>query len=205
MTFIVVSGLWSKAMITIYLCGVSVFLATIIGIPLGIWAAESPRAGRVILGLMDTLQTLPSFVYLIPVIMLFRVGDFSAMIAVVLYALAPAVRYAAHGLREVPTQLIEAGLVAGCTKRQLLWRIKLPLATPQLLLGLNQTIMLALSMLVITALVGTRDLGQEVYIALTKANAGQGVVAGLCVAFIAIISDRIVNALAEDRRNRLGL
>jgi glycine betaine/proline transport system permease protein len=205
MTFIAASGLWSKAMITIYLCGVSVFLATIIGIPLGIWAAESPRAGRVILGLMDTLQTLPSFVYLIPVIMLFRVGDFSAMIAVVLYALAPAVRYAAHGLREVPTQLIEAGLVAGCTKRQLLWRIKLPLATPQLLLGLNQTIMLALSMLVITALVGTRDLGQEVYIALTKANAGQGVVAGLCVAFIAIISDRIVNALAEDRRNRLGL
>ena len=205
MGFIAASGLWAKAMVTIYLCGVSGLLATVIGIPLGVWAAESPRAGRVILCLMDTLQTLPSFVYLIPVVMLFRVGDFSAMIAVTLYALAPAVRYAAHGVREVPPELIKAGLVSGCTKRQLLWRIKLPLATPQLLLGLNQTIMLALSMLVITALVGTRDLGQEVYIALTKANAGQGIVAGLSVAFIAIVADRVVNALAEGQRKRLGL
>ncbi|WP_306143947.1 proline/glycine betaine ABC transporter permease [Roseibium sp. MMSF_3412] len=205
MTFIAASGLWPKAMVTIYLCGVSVLIATLIGIPLGIWAAESPRAGRIILGVMDTLQTLPSFVYLIPVVMLFRVGDFSAMIAVILYALAPAVRYAAHGLKEVPPPLIEAGLMSGCTKRQLLWRIKLPLATPHLFLGLNQTIMLALSMLVITALVGTRDLGQEVYIALTKANAGQGIVAGLSVAFIAIITDRIINALAAGQRERLGV
>ncbi|MCB2011076.1 MAG: ABC transporter permease subunit, partial [Geminicoccaceae bacterium] len=143
--------------------------------------------------------------YLIPVVMLFRVGDFSAMIAVVLYALAPAVRYAAHGIRSVSPQLIEAGLVSGCTRSQLLWRIKMPLAVPHLLLGLNQTIMLALSMLVITALVGTRDLGQEVYIALTKANAGQGVVAGLAVAFIAITADRIVSALAASSRRRLGL
>ncbi|MDU8944244.1 ABC transporter permease [Ovoidimarina sediminis] len=203
--FIAASGLWGKAVVTIYLCGVSVVIATLIGIPLGIWAAESPKAGCVILGVMDTLQTLPSFVYLIPVVMLFRVGDFSAMIAVILYALAPAVRYAAHGIGGVPEQLLEAGRMAGCTRRQLLWRIKMPLATPQLLLGLNQTIMLALSMLVITALVGTRDLGQEVYIALTKANAGQGIVAGLSVAFIAIIADRIVNALADGQRKRLGL
>lgn len=205
MGFIAASGLWGKAMVTLYLCGVSVFLAILIGTPLGIWAAQKPTAGRVILGLMDTLQTLPSFVYLIPVVMLFRVGDFSAMIAVVLYALAPAVRYAAHGIREVPPQLLEAGRMAGCTPRQLLWRVKLPLATPQLLLGLNQTIMLALSMLVITALVGTRDLGQEVYIALTKANAGQGIVAGLSVAFIAIIADRIVHALSNNQKRRLGL
>ncbi len=205
MSFIAASGLWAKAMVTIYLCSVSVLIATLIGIPLGIWAAEKPRAGRIILGAMDTLQTLPSFVYLIPVIMVFRVGDFSAMIAVVLYALAPAVRYAAHGLREVPDQLIEAGQMAGCTPKQILRRIKLPLATPHLLLGLNQTTMLALSMLVITALVGTRDLGQEVYIALTKANAGAGIVAGLSVAFIAIMTDRIVTALADKQRKRLGV
>lgn len=205
MYFIAGSGLWAKAMVTLYLCGVSVFIAIIIGTPLGIWAAQKRGAGRVILGLMDTLQTLPSFVYLIPVVMLFRVGDFSAMIAIVLYALAPAVRYAAHGIGEVPGQLLEAGKMAGCTPSQLLWRIKLPLAAPQLLLGLNQTIMLALSMLVITALVGTRDLGQEVYIALTKANAGKGVVAGLSVAFIATIADRIVHALADKQRQRLGL
>ncbi|MGV6849056.1 MAG: ABC transporter permease [Marinibacterium sp.] len=205
MAFIAASGLWGKAMVSVYLCGVSVFIAVLIGTPLGIWAAQKPGAGRVILGFMDTLQTLPSFVYLIPVVMLFRVGDFSAMIAVVLYALAPAVRYAAHGVREVPAHLIEAGRMAGCTPFQLLWRVKLPLATPQLLLGVNQTVMLALSMLVITALVGTRDLGQEVYIALTKANAGQGIVAGLSVAFIAIITDRIVHALSENQKRRLGL
>ncbi|WP_272006167.1 ABC transporter permease [Roseovarius sp. ZX-A-9] len=204
-TFIAATGLWTKAMITIYLCGVSVFIAYAIGVPLGIWAGQNARANRWVGAFIDTLQTLPSFVYLIPVVMLFRVGDFSAMIAVVLYALAPAVRYAAHGIRAIEPQMIEAGLVSGCTRRQLLWRVKLPLAAPSLLLGLNQTIMLALSMLVITALVGTRDLGQEVYIALTKANTGQGIVAGLSVAFIAIIADRIVSAMARHSKERLGL
>ncbi|OUS36514.1 ABC transporter permease [Rhodobacterales bacterium 56_14_T64] len=203
--FIAASGLWDKAMVTVYLCGVSVLVASAIGIPMGILAAQNDRANRVINSLIDTLQTLPSFVYLIPVVMLFRVGDFSAMIAVVLYALAPAVRYAAHGIRNVDPQLIEAGLVSGCTPRQLLWRIKLPMALPELLLGLNQTIMLALSMLVITALVGTRDLGQQVYIALTKADSGLGIVAGLSVAFIAIIADRILSASAKRAKQRLGL
>jgi glycine betaine/proline transport system permease protein len=203
--FIAASGLWAKAMVTVYLVGVSVLIASVIGIPLGVLAAQNDRAGGVIGAFIDTLQTLPSFVYLIPVVMLFRVGDFSAMIAVVLYALAPAVRYAAHGIRSIDPGMIEAGKVSGCTRRQLLWRIKLPLAAPSLLLGLNQTIMLALSMLVITALVGTRDLGQEVYIALTKANTGQGIIAGLGVAFIAIIADRIVTALARKSKERLGL
>ncbi len=204
--FVAASGLWAKAMITVYLVSVSVLIASLIGIPLGIWAGgQSARANSIIGALIDTLQTLPSFVYLIPVVMLFRVGDFSAMIAVVLYALAPAVRYAAHGIRSIDPELIEAGKVSGCTERQLLWRIKLPLAAPSLLLGgLNQTIMLALSMLVITALVGTRDLGQEVYIALTKANTGQGIIAGLAVAFIAIIADRMVNALARSSQEKLG-
>jgi len=119
------------------------------------------------------------------------------MIAVVLYALAPAVRYSAQGIRSINAQLIEAGVVCGCNKWQLLKRIRLPLALPHVLLGINQTIMLALSMLVITALVGTRDLGQEVYIALTKADTGRGIVAGLSVAFIAIIADRIVNSGAR--------
>ncbi|KAJ02876.1 ABC transporter [Sulfitobacter mediterraneus] len=205
MLFIAATGLWNKAMITIYLTSVAVLLASVIGIPLGIWAGQNARANSVIGAIIDTLQTLPSFVYLIPVIMLFRVGDFSALIAIVLYALAPAVRYAAHGIRSIDPELIEAGKVAGCTNWQLLRRIKLPLAAPSLLLGLNQTIMLALSMLVITALVGTRDLGQEVYIALTKANVGKGIVAGLGVAFLAIIADRVVNALARQSRERLGL
>lgn len=202
---IVVSGLWAKAMVTVYLCGASVILATIIGVPLGLLAALNKRAGTIINLFIDTLQTLPSFVYLIPVVMLFRVGDFTALIAIVLYALAPAVRYAAHGVRSINEELIEAGLVSGCTPMQLLRHIRLPMALPEILLGINQTIMLALSMLVITALVGTRDLGQEVYIALTKADIGRGLVAGLAIAFIAIIADRLVNAGARQARIRFGL
>jgi glycine betaine/proline transport system permease protein len=137
--------------------------------------------------------------------MLFRVGDFTAMIAIVAYALAPAIRYTAHGIRQVDPSLVEAGIVSGCTPRQLLRKVKLKLALPEILLGINQTIMLALSMLVITALVGTRELGQEVYIALTKADTGRGIVAGLCVAFIAIIADRLITAGARKARARLGL
>ncbi|MDX1402085.1 MAG: ABC transporter permease subunit [Kiloniellales bacterium] len=203
--FIAVVGLWDKAMVTVYLCGISVILASLIGIPIGILAAERPAFGRVIEVLIDTLQTLPSFVYLMPVVMLFRVGDFAAMIAVVAYALAPAVRYTMHGIRQVDPQLIEAGCVSGCTPLQLLTKIKLRLALPEIMLGINQTIMLALSMLVITALVGTRELGQEVYIALTKADTGRGIVAGLCVAFIAIIADRLITAGAKRAKQRLGL
>ena len=190
---------------TVYLCGVSVIIAVMIGIPIGILAAQNDRAGRVIGGVIDTLQTLPSFVYLIPAVMLLRVGDFTAMIAIILYALAPAVRYSAHGVKSVEPQLIEAGTVAGCTRWQLLYRIRLPLALPEIMLGINQTIMLALSMLVITALVGTRELGQEVYIALTKADTGRGIVAGLSVALIAIIADRLIASGAARARKRLGL
>ncbi|MEZ5668924.1 MAG: ABC transporter permease subunit [Alphaproteobacteria bacterium] len=204
-TFVLVVGLWEKAMITVYLCGASVLVAVAIGVPLGMWAAVSRPVGQVMGVVLDTLQTLPSFVYLIPVVMLFRVGDFTAMIAIVLYALAPAIRYAAHGMRNVSPEIVEAGIAAGCTPRQILTRIRLPLALPEILLGINQTIMLAISMVVITALVGTRDLGQEVYIALTKADTGRGIVAGLCVAFIAMIADRLVSAGARKARLRYGL
>ncbi len=203
--FILVTGQWENAMLTVYLTSVSTLIACAIGIPLGIVAALRPGLWRVVQALIDTLQTLPSFVYLIPVVMLFRVGDFTAMIAVVLYALAPAVRYTAHGLMRVPEPLVEAGVASGCTGWQLLWRIRLPLALPEIMLGLNQTIMLAISMLVITALVGTRDLGQEVYVALAKADIGRGLVAGLCVACIAIVADRLVAAGTARARARLGL
>jgi glycine betaine/proline transport system permease protein len=201
--FVAVTGLWEQAMTTLYLCGVSVVIAMAIGLPLGVLAASSALAGRVIGAVIDTLQTLPSFVYLIPVVMLFRVGDFSAMIAVVLYALVPAVRYTAHGVRGVAPELVEAAVVCGCTRWQILRKVRLPMAVPMILLGVNQTILLALSMLVITALVGTRDLGQEVYIALTKADVGAGIVAGLAIAAIAIIADRLIGAAAQGARARL--
>ncbi|HSS64719.1 MAG TPA: ABC transporter permease subunit, partial [Gammaproteobacteria bacterium] len=203
--FIALTGNWEKSMISIYLCGISVLFAALIGIPIGIWAALNDPAHRVVQNIIDTLQTLPSFVYLIPVVMLFRVGDFSAMIAIVAYAVVPAIRYTDHGIRQVPADLVEASRAMGCSRMQLLRRVQLPIAMPEIMLGINQTIMMALAMLVITALVGTRDLGQEVYIALTKADTGRGVVAGVCVAFIAIIADRLIGAWARKKKRELGL
>jgi glycine betaine/proline transport system permease protein len=202
---IAATGQWEKATITVYLCGISVILAALLGIPIGILAAERARLWSWVRVIIDTLQTLPSFVYLMPAVMLFRVGDFTAMIAVVAYAIAPAIRYTVHGLTRVDPRLIEAGRAMGCTPWQILTKIKLKLALPEIMLGLNQTIMFALSMLVITALVGTRDLGQEVYIALTKADTGRGLVAGLAVAFIAVIADRLISAGAARTKARLGL
>ena len=203
--FIAVVGLWAKAMVTIYLCGLAVIIACAIGIPIGILAARNERLHKVVSAIIDTLQTLPSFVYLMPVVMLFRVGDFAAMLAVVAYAITPAIRYTDHGIRGVSPALIEASKQAGCTRFQMLWKVQVPLALPQIMLGVNQTIMMALSMLVITALVGTRELGQEVYIALTKADTGRGIVAGICVAFIAIVADRLIGAWAARRKRELGI
>jgi glycine betaine/proline transport system permease protein len=203
--FLAFTGYWEQAMVTVYLCGVSVAIAAAIGIPVGIASGLSPRLWRVVQVAIDTLQTLPSFVYLIPVVMLFRVGEFTAMIAIVLYALAPAIRYTALGIREVDPRLVEAATAMGTTPFQRLARVRLPLAMPEVLLGINQTVLLAISMLVITALVGTRDLGQEVYIALTKADVGKGLVAGACIAMIAMIADRMLTLAAFGMRRRLGL
>jgi glycine betaine/proline transport system permease protein len=192
-------------MITVYLCGIASLIAMAIGVPIGIAVANRDRAWTITRAIIDTLQTLPSFVYLMPVVMLFRVGDFTALIAVVAYAVVASIRYTVLGLQSVDPRLIEAGRAMGCTDWQILTRIRLRLALPEILLGLNQTIMFALAMLVITALVGTRDLGQDVYMALTKANPGNGLVAGLAIAFIAIIADRLIHAAAEAQRAKLGL
>ncbi|NBE06479.1 ABC transporter permease [Paragemmobacter ruber] len=202
---IAATGQWEKAMITVYLCGIASLIAMALGLPIAIAVADRDRAWTITRALIDTLQTLPSFVYLMPVVMLFRVGDFTALIAVVAYAIVASIRYTVLGLQGVDPRLIEAGRAMGCTDWQILTRIRLRLALPEILLGLNQTIMFALAMLVITALVGTRDLGQDVYIALTKANPGNGLVAGLAIAFIAIIADRLIHAAAEAQRRKLGL
>jgi glycine betaine/proline transport system permease protein len=203
--FCAVTGLWEKTMATIYLCGISSVIAALIGIPLGALAARSDRADRIITPIIDTLQTMPSFVFVIPTVMLFRVGDVTAMIAIVSFAVVPAIRYTNHGIRQVSPALIEAAKVAGCTRHQMFWRVQLPLALPEIMLGINQTILLALSMLIITAMIGTRDLGQEVFIALAKADSGRGIIAGLTVAFIGIVADRLIGAWTRRARQRLGL
>ena len=203
--FIAVVGMWEKAMVSAYLVGVCVFLASLFGILVGIVAARNDRVHAVVQVIIDTLQTLPAFVYLIPVIMLFGVGDFAAMVAVTLYAIVPAIRYTDHGIRQVSGDLVEASRAMGCTHLQTLKRVQLPLAMPDIMLGINQTLMMGLSMLVITALVGTRDLGQETLIALSKVDPGLGLTAGICVAFIAITSDRLVHAWAQQKRRELGI
>ncbi len=199
-----VTGLWEKTMATVYLVGISAFIACLIGIPIGLWASRSDRVEKIVTPIIDTLQVLPSFCFIIPVVMLFRVGDVTAMIATVAFAVVPAIRYTNHGLRQVPPALMEAAVVSGCTKRQTFFRVQLPLALPEIMLGINQTILMALSMIIICAMIGTRDLGQEVFIALSKADAGRGIVAGLAIAFIGIIADRLFGAWTAKARGKLG-
>jgi glycine betaine/proline transport system permease protein len=203
--FCAVTGLWEKSMATLYLCGVSVAIAALLGIPLGILASRSPRFEAFLTPILDTLQTLPSFCFIIPVVMLFRVGDVTALIATVLFAIVPAIRYTTHGIHQIPESLIEAATVSGCTKRQMFWRVELPLALPEIMLGINQTLLLALSMIIICAMIGTRDLGQEVFISLSKAEPGRGITAGLAIAFIGIVADRLLRALTNRMQTRLGL
>lgn len=202
--FCAVTGLWEKTMATVYLCGISAFIACLIGIPIGLLASRSDRVEKIVNPIIDTLQVMPSFCFIIPVVMLFRVGDVTAMIATVAFAVVPAIRYTNHGIRQVPPALIEAAVVSGCTKRQTFWRVQLPLALPEIMLGVNQTILMALAMIIICAMIGTRDLGQEVFIALSKADSGRGIVAGLAIAFIGIIADRLFSAWSAKARAKLG-
>jgi glycine betaine/proline transport system permease protein len=197
LAFILLSGLWSYLMQSAYLCALAVLLCVLIGCALGVWAAHNDRVSRVLRPINDALQTMPQFVFLIPALMLFKVGDFTALIAVMLYAIVPPIRYVEHGLRTVPPHIVEAARQMGASPRQLLWQVKVPMAMPVMLLGLNQTIMAALAMLTIAALVGTRDLGQQVYVALSKADAGMGLSAGIAIALIATMSDRIIQASAS--------
>ncbi len=203
--FCAVTGLWEKTMATVYLCGIAVIISALIGIPLGLLCARSDRVQAFITPILDTLQTLPSFCFIIPVVMLFRVGDVTALIATVLFAIVPAIRYTDLGLRQISPALIEAATVSGCTPRQMFWRVQLPLALPEIMLGINQTVLLALSMIIICAMIGTRDLGQEVFIALAKANSGRGIVAGFAIAFIGIVTDRLLRAWSDRAERKLGL
>ncbi|TPI20556.1 ABC transporter permease subunit [Mesorhizobium sp. B4-1-1] len=191
---ILVNGLWPQLVQSLYLCTLAVLLCLLVGGALGTWAAHSDRVSRILKPICDALQTMPQFVFLIPALMFFKVGEFTALIAIMLYAIVPPIRYVEHGLRHVRADVVEAVEQMGATPMQTLLQAKLPLALPVVMLGLNQTIMAALSMLAIAALVGTRDLGQAVYVALGKADAGMGLIAGLSIAFLAILADRLIQA-----------
>ncbi|RWN01023.1 MAG: ABC transporter permease subunit [Mesorhizobium sp.] len=200
---ILVNGLWAQLVQSLYLCTLAVLLCLLIGGALGVWAAHSDRVSRILKPICDALQTMPQFVFLIPALMFFKVGEFTALIAIMLYAIVPPIRYVEHGLRHVRADVVEAVEQMGATPMQTLLQAKLPLALPVVMLGLNQTIMAALSMLAIAALVGTRDLGQAVYVALGKADAGMGLIAGLSIAFLAILADRLIQASIHGRATEI--
>lgn len=189
-----VSGMWAALAQSLYLVFLAVVISILVGGSLGAAAAGRPRLAAFLLPVADALQTMPQFVFLIPALMIFGVGEFAALIAIILYSVVPPYRYVEHGLTHVPVAPVEAGVQMGATPRQLLWLVRAPLARHSLRLGLNQTIMAALSMLVIAALVGTRDLGQQIYVALGKADAGMGLVAGGIIACIGLVSDRLIRS-----------
>jgi len=203
--FLLLAGFWTPLMLTIYLVTGCTVLCILIGVPLGVWSAHNAAAARVIMAVCDTLQTFPSFIYLIPVIMLFQTSDLSNVIAMLFYATVPAVRFTYLGLIRVPAATIEAAIASGTKPRQRLWKVEMPIAFPEILLGINQTIMMALAMVAITALIGSRDLGQEIYKALPGADTGRGLLAGLGIAFIGITADRLIGAWARQRKKALGM
>ena len=193
---ITIFGHWADALYSLYLCAAAVFICLIIGCPLGILAAKSSRASRIMRPINDTLQSIPLCIFLIPAVALFQISEFSALVAIVLYAIVPIIRYTEHGLRSIPTQLIEASVAQGCNFWQRLIYIELPVARPGILLGLNQTVLFSLAMLIIAALVGARGLAEQVNIGLRSGDTGLGLTAGLSMAFIAIMADRILRAWA---------
>jgi glycine betaine/proline transport system permease protein len=189
-------GLWEQSMQTLALMGISVLFSLLIGIPLGIVAASSDRFDRVLRPLLDAMQTMPAFVYLIPLLLFFGIGRVPAVISTMIYAIPPAIRLTNLGIRQVNPPAVEAARAFGSTKRQLLFKVQLPLALPSIMAGVNQTIMMALSMVVIAALIGAGGLGREVIVALDKLEVGQGLEAGLAIVFLAIILDRLSDALS---------
>lgn len=193
-TFPLVMGLWKQTMITVYMIGSAAVICIVVGFPIGLLAARNERLSRYIILMCDFFQTFPSFIYLIPVIMLFKVSDISAIIAVLAFALVPMIRYTNLGFRNVPFNIREAAIQQGATPWQRLRKVELPLAAPEIMLGINQVIFMALFMVAITALIGTQDLGSEINRARTGNKTGRALVAGLCIAFLGMIADRIIKA-----------
>ena len=205
LSFIIVSGMWPEAMISVYLCGIAVVFCFVVGTSFGVLAAHNAIVSAILRPINDTLQTIPLFVILIPFVMLFKIGDFTALLAIIIYAIVPSIRYAEHGIRNLPNEVIEASKMMGATNIQILFLVKMPLAMPVIMLGLNQTIMYGIAMLVIAALIGTNGLEQIVFIGLTDGNMGKGFVAGISMAIIAMIVDRITKTISEKRSEALGL
>ncbi len=197
-------GLWSLTMVTLSMVAASVVVCLVLGLPLGILAARSDTFRAVLRPLLDVMQTTPAFVYLVPVVMLFSIGTVAGVIATIIFALPPLIRLTDLGIRQVPADVIEAAEAFGSTEREILVKVRLPLALPTIMAGINQTIMLALSMVVIAALIGAGGLGRPVVEGLNALRIGQAGIGGLAIVLVAIVLDRVTQALGDARRAKGG-
>ncbi|MFC8599667.1 ABC transporter permease [Isoptericola sp. NPDC057191] len=188
---------WDNAMDSLALVLLASVVALLIGIPLGIWSARNEHVSRVVRPILDFMQTMPAFVYLIPTVVIFLTGPVPGIIATIVFALAPGVRFTELGIRQVDSEVVEAGRAFGSTDRRILRQIQIPLAMPTIMAGVNQVIMLALSMVVISGMVGAGGLGGDVVGALSSVDIALGFEAGLAVVFLAIYLDRVTSALAD--------
>ncbi|CAI0928262.1 proline/glycine betaine ABC transporter permease [Serratia ficaria] len=188
------AGMWDKLMQTLALVLVATLLAVIIGIPLGVLAARNDRVRAVMMPLMDVMQTMPSFVYLIPVLMLFGLGKVPAILATVIYATPPLIRLTDLGIRQVDKEVMESVTAFGANRWQKLFGVQLPLALPSIMAGINQTTMMSLSMVVVASMIGARGLGEDVLVGIQTLNVGLGLEAGLAIVILAVVIDRITQA-----------
>jgi glycine betaine/proline transport system permease protein len=199
MTIIGLLGLWEETMTTLAMVLSSVIFCALVGIPLGIWAGRSDNFEAGLRPVLDAMQTTPAFVYLVPIVMLFSVGNVAGVLATIIFALPPLIRLTSLGIRQVHPELVEAAQAFGATSWQVLMRVQVPLAMSTILAGLNQTIMMALSMVVIAALIGAGGLGSPVILGLNTLDIGRAVVGGLSIVLMAIVLDRITQSMAQKK------
>jgi len=211
LTLIGFLGIWEEAMVSLSLVVTAVIFCLVIGIPLGIACARSDRLEKIIQPLLDVMQTLPTFVYLVPVVMLFGIGEVPGVIATIIFALPPLIRLTNLGIRQVPAEVVEAAIAFGSTPNQVLWEAQIPLAMPTILAGVNQAILMALSMSVVTSMIAVPGLGLMVLQGVGRLDIGLAAVGGLGIVLLAIILDRITqtvgknNLLSWKQRGIIGL
>lgn len=195
-------GAWSQAMVTLALVLTAVLFCLVIGLPIGIWLARSERAAKIIRPFLDAMQTTPAFVYLVPIVMLFGIGNVPGVVVTIIFALPPVIRLTILGIRQVPAELIEAGNSFGASPKQLLFKVQLPLAMPTIMAGVNQTLMLSLSMVVIASMIAVGGLGQMVLRGIGRLDMGLAATGGLGIVVMAIVLDRLTQSMGRDGRSK---
>ena len=194
-------GAWDEAMITLSLVITAVLFSIVIGLPLGIWSARSNTVNKVLRPILDAMQTTPAFVYLIPIVMLFGIGNVPGVIVTIIFALPPLIRLTNLGIRQVPDDLIEASRSFGASSSQMLWKVQIPVAMPTIMAGVNQTLMLALSMVVIASMIAVGGLGQMVLRGIGRLDIGLAAVGGLGIVLLALVLDRLTQSMGEKDKN----